>query len=85
MNVRALVEMAIVAIGYAVAPVIMSRRLSHLASIPVIVVSLLGTALAYAPYALTHWPTSVSAGGGLVRARVWAWCAPPWRSCCSSP
>ncbi|MDT4911976.1 MAG: hypothetical protein QOC66_1104 [Pseudonocardiales bacterium] len=57
----ALLEMAVVAIGYAVAPVILSRRLSDLPSIPVITASLLVTALGYLPYALVSWPDSVDA------------------------
>jgi drug/metabolite transporter (DMT)-like permease len=57
----ALVEMLLVAVGYAVAPVIMARRLSDLPSFPVIAASLLLTALGYLPYALLNWPTSVGA------------------------
>jgi drug/metabolite transporter (DMT)-like permease len=57
----ALTEMALVAVGYAVAPVIMVRRLADLPSIPVVAASLLVTALAYLPYAAVHWPGSVSA------------------------
>jgi drug/metabolite transporter (DMT)-like permease len=57
---RALVEMLLVAVGYAVAPVIMTRRLADLPSYPVIAASLLLTALAYAPYAAVAWPSSVS-------------------------
>ncbi len=56
-----LVEMALVVVGYAVAPVIMARRLAHLPSIPVISASLLLAALGYLPYALTHLPTSLGA------------------------
>ncbi len=56
-----LVEMSLVVVCYAVAPVIMSRRLSRLPSIPVVSASLLICAAAYLPYALTHWPASVSA------------------------
>lgn len=57
----ALLEMAVVAIGYAVAPVILSRRLADLPSIPVVTASLLVTAVAYAPYAAVNWPASVDA------------------------
>jgi drug/metabolite transporter (DMT)-like permease len=57
----ALVEMAFVAVGYAVAPVIMARRLADLPSIPVVAASLLLTALGYLPYAILHWPASVGA------------------------
>jgi drug/metabolite transporter (DMT)-like permease len=54
-------EMALVAIGYAVAPVIMARRLADLPSIPVVAASLLLAAIGYLPYAVFHWPHSVSA------------------------
>jgi drug/metabolite transporter (DMT)-like permease len=56
----ALFEMAVVAIGYAVAPVIMSRRLADLPAIPVVAASLLLTAVGYLPYALIRWPSSIS-------------------------
>ena len=58
---RALIEMLLVAVGYAVAPVIMTRRLADLPSYGVIAASLLITAIAYLPYALTHWPANVTA------------------------
>jgi drug/metabolite transporter (DMT)-like permease len=57
----AVLEMAGVACGYAVAPVILSRRLSDLPSIPVITASLLITAVGYVPVALVQWPDSVEA------------------------
>jgi drug/metabolite transporter (DMT)-like permease len=57
----ALAEMGIVAIGYAVAPVIMVRRLADLPSIPVVAAALLLTALGYLPYAAFHWPHSIAA------------------------
>ncbi|HEV7205640.1 MAG TPA: DMT family transporter [Jatrophihabitans sp.] len=60
-HVSALLELAVVVVGYAVAPVIMSRRLADLPSIPVVAASLLVTALAYLPYAILRWPTSISA------------------------
>jgi len=50
----------VVVVGYAVAPVIMSRRLSDLPSIPVICASLLLVAIGYLPYAAVHVPDSVS-------------------------
>jgi len=58
---RALIEMLLVAIGYAVAPVIMTRRLADLPSYPVIAASLLITAIAYLPYAALHWPAHITA------------------------
>jgi drug/metabolite transporter (DMT)-like permease len=63
-HVVPLLEMAAVVVGYAIAPVIMARRLSHLPSIPVVSASLLIAAIAYAPYAVTHWPAQVSAQVG---------------------
>ena len=60
-TVRALIEMLLVAVGYAVAPVIMTRRLADLPSYGVIAASLLITAIAYLPYALTHWPAHITA------------------------
>jgi drug/metabolite transporter (DMT)-like permease len=57
----ALFEMAVVAVGYAVAPVIMARRLADLPSIPVVAAALLLTAIGYLPYAAFHWPHSTAA------------------------
>ena len=59
-RVGALLEMAVVAVGYAVAPVIMARRLADLPSIPVVASALLLTAIGYLPYAAFHWPGSIS-------------------------
>ena len=55
----ALLEVAIVVVGYAVAPVIMSRRLADLPSIPVVSASLLLTAVVYLPYAVVRPPKSL--------------------------
>jgi drug/metabolite transporter (DMT)-like permease len=57
----AVLEMLAVAVGYAVAPVIMSRRLADLPSFSVIAASLLLTAIGYLPYAAVNWPSSVGA------------------------
>src|SRR5437588_555548 len=57
----ALLEMALVAIGYAVAPVIMARRLADLPSIPVVAASLLLASIGYLPYAVLNWPHSITA------------------------
>ena len=54
------VEVLVPAAGYAIGPLIISRRLDHLAGIGVITASLVLAALAYSPYALTHLPTTVS-------------------------
>jgi drug/metabolite transporter (DMT)-like permease len=56
---RPLFEVALVAIGYAVGPVIMSRWLSDLPSIPVVSATLLVCAVGYLPYALSRWPAHI--------------------------
>ncbi|HEV7192016.1 MAG TPA: DMT family transporter [Jatrophihabitantaceae bacterium] len=58
-----LLELLAVVVGYAVAPVIMSRRLADLPSIPVVSASLLLCAAGYLPYAATHVPAHVHATG----------------------
>lgn len=56
-------EVLLVAVGYATAPIIMDRHLSDLPSFPVISAALLLSAVAWAPYGLTHWPSHVAAIG----------------------
>jgi drug/metabolite transporter (DMT)-like permease len=58
---RPLLEVALVAVGYAVGPVIMARWLSDLPSIPVVSATLLICATAYLPYAIVRWPHNVHA------------------------
>ena len=50
----------VVALCYATGPIIVTRRLADLPSLDVVTASLALTAIAYAPYALTHRPESVS-------------------------
>jgi drug/metabolite transporter (DMT)-like permease len=57
-NALALVEVGLVAVGYAVGPIIFSRSLGDLPPLGVVAASLLISALVYAPFAATHWPTS---------------------------
>jgi drug/metabolite transporter (DMT)-like permease len=54
--------MAVVVIGYALGPFIVSRRLSDVPGNGVVAVSLALTALVYAPFALTELPSSVPSG-----------------------
>src|SRR6266568_1169102 len=51
-----LVEMAVVVIGYALGPAILSRYLTGVPSVTVIGVALALTSLAYAPVAAIQWP-----------------------------
>jgi drug/metabolite transporter (DMT)-like permease len=55
-----LLEVTAVVIGYAVAPVIMARKLADLPAIPVICASLLLVAAGYLPYAVLRWPTGLT-------------------------
>jgi drug/metabolite transporter (DMT)-like permease len=55
----ALVEMAVVAVAYAVGPAILSRYLTDVPSVSVIGISLTVNALVYAPIAALQWPHSI--------------------------
>src|SRR5205823_4583914 len=57
-SVAALVEVLLVAVGYAIGPVILSRSLGGLPALGVVAASLALTALVYAPFAATRWPSS---------------------------
>ena len=61
LDVLALLEVGGVVLGYAVAPLIMSRHLADLPSIPVVSAALLLVAAGYLPWAATHWPVHASA------------------------
>jgi len=68
----ALVEMAVVAIGYAVGPAILARHLVGLPSVSVIAASLAICAVAYSPVAALQWPHTVPTIGVLVSVGVLA-------------
>jgi drug/metabolite transporter (DMT)-like permease len=59
----ALLEVGLVAVGYATAPIILATQLSDLPRFPVVSAALLLSAVAWAPYGLTHWPRHVAATG----------------------
>jgi len=61
-NVPALLEVAGVAVAYAVGPILLARYLSHLPSLGVIAVSLGLCAVAYAPIAALRLPAHVPSG-----------------------
>lgn len=61
-NALAIVEIALVAVCYAVGPIILSRRLAGLPALDVVAASLVLTAVAYAPLAAVRWPSSLPAG-----------------------
>jgi drug/metabolite transporter (DMT)-like permease len=58
-NVVALVEIGFVAVGYAVGPIILSRSMTDLPAYGVVAASLLVSAIVYAPFAATNWPSKV--------------------------
>ena len=54
------IEVLIPAVGYAIGPLIISRKLDDLAGIGVITAALAIASVIYAPFALTHLPMSMS-------------------------
>jgi drug/metabolite transporter (DMT)-like permease len=54
-------QVMLVVLGYAIGPIIISRKLSDLPPIGVITGSLLVAAVAYVPFALIAWPSQVTA------------------------
>jgi drug/metabolite transporter (DMT)-like permease len=62
---RALSEMVLVVVGYAVGPIIVSRALADLPSLEVVAVSLAATALAYAPAVALQLPSRWPSAGPL--------------------
>jgi drug/metabolite transporter (DMT)-like permease len=60
LDLTAVLEIFVVAIGYAAGPLVLSRQLSDVSSIAVVSVSLSITAVIYAPFALTSHPHNVS-------------------------
>lgn len=57
----AVVELVLTAIGYALGPIIIARKLNALPPLGVVAASVGLTALVYAPFSLTHLPSHVSA------------------------
>ena len=54
-------QIMMVVIGYAIGPIIVSRKLSHLPSIGVVTGSLAIAAVAYVPFAIFLWPAQITA------------------------
>ena len=67
-----LAEVAVVAVGYAIGPAILSRNLSGLPSVSVITASLAISALAYAPVAALQWPQHIPSAAVLGSVAVLA-------------
>ena len=58
----AILEIALVAVCYAIGPIILSRSLAELPALDVVAASLVLSAVAYAPLAATRWPSSLPSG-----------------------
>jgi drug/metabolite transporter (DMT)-like permease len=58
-DVVALVEVGLVAVGYAVGPIILSRSMTDLPVYGVVAASLLITGVVYLPFAAANWPSSM--------------------------
>jgi drug/metabolite transporter (DMT)-like permease len=58
-NVVSLVEIALVAVGYAVGPIILSRSLSDMPALGVVSASLFLTTIVYAPFAALRLPSKL--------------------------
>src|SRR5205823_14129385 len=58
-DVLALVEIGLVAVGYAVGPIILSRLMADLPAYGVVAASLFLTAVAYLPFAAVRWPSDM--------------------------
>jgi drug/metabolite transporter (DMT)-like permease len=70
----AVAEVAVVALGYTLGPFIISRRLAELPALGVICASLVITSVGYAPLALTHLPAHLSWRAGASVAGLALFC-----------
>jgi drug/metabolite transporter (DMT)-like permease len=68
----ALLEIAIVVVGYAVGPAILSRRLDGLPSVGVMALSLAMCAIIYVPIAAAQWPSSIPSPNVLASVAILA-------------
>ncbi|MGA2765403.1 MAG: DMT family transporter [Spirochaetia bacterium] len=71
-NVTAFVQMALVTIGYAIGPAVLSRYLTGVPSVSVIGLSLAACAVVYAPLAILRWPQVMPSASVLVSVGVLA-------------
>jgi drug/metabolite transporter (DMT)-like permease len=71
-DTTALLEMALVALGYALGPAIIRRWLTDVPSVSVIGISLAACAVLYAPLAAAQWPHAVPSVGVLLSVGVLA-------------
>ena len=67
-----LLEMAVVVVGYSVAPAVLVRYLSGVSSVAVTAVSLTASAIVYAPIAAFTWPSAIPGVGAIAAVLVLA-------------
>ena len=71
-DATALLQMALVAVGYAFGPAILRRYLSDLPAVTVTGISLAACAVAYAPLAAAQWPHVIPSAGVIISVGVLA-------------
>lgn len=71
-DTTALIQIAIVVVGYALGPAILARRLDGLPTVGVMAVSLALCAVVFAPMAATQWPAAVPSTQALISIVVLA-------------
>ena len=71
-DVTAVLEMAVVVVGYALGPAILARYLTGIPSVTVIGSALALCAVVYAPFAIATWPHHVPSAGALASLAVLA-------------
>ncbi|HEX5823312.1 MAG TPA: DMT family transporter [Candidatus Limnocylindrales bacterium] len=71
-NPTALIQVAIVVVGYAIGPAILSRRLAGLPSVGVMALSLALCAVVYVPIAAVQWPTAVPSPNVIIAVLILA-------------
>ena len=71
-DTTALLEIAVVVVGYAVGPAILSRRLRGLPSVGVMALSLALCAVVYIPIAAVQWPATMPSGNVIASVLILA-------------
>ena len=71
-DTTALVQVAIVVVGYALGPAILARRLDGLPTVGIMAVSLTLCAIVFAPIAASQWPTVMPSAQALIAIVVLA-------------
>ena len=69
-DAASIVQMALVAVGYALGPAVLRRYLAGVPSVSVIGVSLAACAIAYTPFAVMQWPHALPSTQVLVSVAV---------------